>query len=266
MTSSDPIATDDARGAVVVVEGVGPEGLDLVLRGDVVTPRASFDAALELDRALGAATDAMDQHPDLPVHLVVDLPPGERSPLFEALAAGLGLEPSRHLVQMRCPLPIPADHPSRAFGPAVALRPFEPGRDEASWVRQNNRAFATHPSQGSQTSTTLGRTLAEPWVDLDGFLVADDPDRAGELAGSCWTRVHPADGTDAELGEIFVIGVDPDQRIRGLGTTLVLAGLDHLAAGGTRTAMLYVEGDNDRARALYDRLGFTAHVERWIQA
>ncbi len=44
------------------------------------------------------------------------------------------------------------------------------------------------------------------WVELEGFLVADDPDGDG-LIGFCWTKIHR--GRTPVLGEIYVIGVDP---------------------------------------------------------
>ncbi|MEZ5184046.1 MAG: GNAT family N-acetyltransferase [Acidimicrobiales bacterium] len=122
------------------------------------------------------------------------------------------------------------------------------------------------PRPGRPTPEQLERQLAEPWVELPGFLVLDDPDRGDRLAGSCWTRVHEATVDDPALGEIFVIGVDPDRHGRGLGAALVLAGLDHLAARGLRTGMLYVEADNAAARRLYERLGFTVHERRRIRS
>lgn len=216
----------------------------------------------DLDDARGPTVDAVvawiagHAGEAAPVQLVSDHPIERDHPLPDQVAARLGLHPRRELLQLRRPLP--ADPPP----PGLALRPFDPGRDAEAWVRANNRAFATHPSQGTQTLPTLAATLAEPWVDLAGFLVADDPERPGELAGSCWTRVHPATATDPAVGEIFVIGVDPHHHGRGLGQRLVLAGLDHLARQGLAVGMLWVEHDNLPARALYERLGFAAHHRR----
>lgn len=200
----------------------------------------------------------------LPAQLVVDDVPGAPDPRGAQEAARHGLALHRHLLQLRRPLPVPADHPERAGAPPLRLRPFAIGRDEQPWLRANNAAFATHPAQGGQALGDLEATLAEPWVDLDGFLVSDDADRPGELAGFCWTRVHPATDEDPTLGEIFVIGVSPAHQGRRLGATLVLAGLDHLAWSGIGTAMLWVEGDNVAAQRLYERLGFTTHRERRI--
>jgi mycothiol synthase len=193
------------------------------------------------------------------VRLLSNHPPDRLRPLPMLLADRLDLPQTRDLFQMRRTLPIADDDPARAGARHVALRPFAPSTDAEAWVRTNNRAFATHPDQGTQTIETLAATLAEPWVDLTGFLVTDDPDRPGELAGSCWTRIHPPTGDDPQLGEIFVIGVDPSQHGKGLGRTLVLAGLDHLAWSGVTTGMLYVEADNEPALGLYRKLGFDVH-------
>jgi len=164
-----------------------------------------------------------------------------------------GFRHQRDLLQQRVQLPLP--EPPR-WPPGVEVRPFVPGRDDAAWLEVNNRAFADHPEQGGWVEATLRRRMAEPWFDPKGFLLAFDADG---LAGFCWTKVHPPTPTDPELGEIFVIGVDPSRQGSGLGRALVVGGLASLAERGVRIGMLFVDGDNEAALALYAALGFTTY-------
>ncbi|WP_421119493.1 mycothiol synthase [Aquihabitans daechungensis] len=245
----------DGTGVVVRWEPAAHGRLDVGLQGD------GTDAAPDVVAATVAVIEEIrSRHPDRALRLIGNHPREGRLPLPAPVAAAFDLRPTRELHQLRRPLPVPDDHSGRSGVPPLALRPFRPGHDDDAWLRVNNAAFATHPDQGGQTREDLARTLAEPWVDLTGFLVSDDPDAPGELAGFCWTRVHPADDVDPVLGEIYVIGVAPAHHGRRLGATLVLAGLDHLAWVGIGTGMLYVEGDNAPAQKLYARLGFTTHL------
>jgi mycothiol synthase len=168
-------------------------------------------------------------------------------------AARAGFRHQRDLLQERVPLPLDEEP---AWPPGVEVRSFVPGQDDRAWLTVNNRAFADHPEQGGWVEATLERRMAEPWFDPKGFLLAFDADG---LAGFCWTKVHPATDADPELGEIFVIGVDPSRQGSGLGRALVVAGLAHLADRGIRTGMLFVDGDNEAALRLYESLGFTIH-------
>jgi mycothiol synthase len=172
-----------------------------------------------------------------------------------ALATAAGLEPERELRQLRVDLPLP--DPVR-WPPGIDVRPFRPGADEAAWVAVNNRSFAGHPEQGGWTVAMLRAREAEEWFDPEGFLLAFDTDG---LAGSCWTKIHPPrppHEPDA-LGEIYVIGADPDRQGTGLGRALTAGGLASLAARGVTVGMLYVDGANAAATGLYTALGFTTH-------
>ncbi|MGX6603716.1 mycothiol synthase [Micromonosporaceae bacterium Da 78-11] len=176
-------------------------------------------------------------------------------PGAHAFADKHGFTRARVLWQMRRSLTEPL--PDLPLPAGVTLRGFRPGHDEQDWLGVNARAFAHHPEQGRWTVDDLRLREDEPWFDPAGFLLAVDIEDA--LLGFHWTKVHPADGTDPAIGEIYVLGVDPTGHRRGLGAALSVAGLRHLAAQGLTQAMLYVDESNPAAVALYRRLGFEIH-------
>ncbi|TDD80025.1 mycothiol synthase [Actinomadura rubrisoli] len=171
-------------------------------------------------------------------------------PAAARLAEAEGMVRVRALFQMRRPAADPLPEPPVAEG--VRIRAFEPGRDEESWLEVNGRAFADHPEQGAWTIDDVRAREAEDWFDPAGFFLAE---RDGRLAGFHWTKVHPGG-----IGEVYVVGVDPDAQGLGLGRALTLAGLHHLRGLGLDQIMLYVDGSNTAAVRLYESLGFTRHA------
>lgn len=166
------------------------------------------------------------------------------------LAAELDFERSRMLLQMRRPTGGPL--PAVRVPPGVTIRTFRPGADDEAWVRVNARAFAAHPEQGRLVLADLHERMTEPWFDAAGFFVAErsGPDR---LVGFHWTKVH----ADPEpIGEVYVVGLDPDEQGTGLGLALTIRGLAHLAAAGLPAVMLYADETNAGAVRMYERLGF----------
>ena len=180
--------------------------------------------------------------------LSLESEPATEADAAEARAAGLSLV--RCNQQLRVALPL-ADST-----PPLKTRAFALGADDDAFLRVNNLAFAWHPDQSDRTHDQLNELVQEPWFDAEGFLLHEID---GTLAGFCWTRVHPETATDPQLGEIFVIAVDPAFHGQGLGRSLTIAGLAFLSSKSVEVGMLHVEHDNVPAKSLYRDLGFVEH-------
>jgi mycothiol synthase len=260
------------------------EGVRHLVAGTVEAP-AGY-GQLELQEPSTGATAELAVHPDHRGHglgralvgavlaeagddRTVDFWAHGGHPAARRLAEAYGAELVRELRQMRRTGPAPAEVP---LPEGVTLRTFRPGVDDEAWLRLNALAFAHHPEQGSWTARDLADRIAEPWFDPAGFFLAvrgagtdgggtDGAGTDGErLVGFHWTKVHPATATEPELGEVYVVGVDPAEQGNGLGKALTAAGLRHLAADrGLATVLLYVDADNAAAVRVYERVGFTVH-------
>jgi len=198
------------------------------------TGTALLDAALAATRARGGDAVSVWAH-------------GDVAPA-RALAASRGLPAVRELWQMALDPLVAPDLDTAPLPAGVAIRAFEPGRDEDAWVAVNARAFAQHPEQGRLTRTDLEAREAEPWFDPAGFLLAEE---GATLLGFGWTKVAgPGEG------EIYALGVDPAAQGRRLGPALTARMLAHLADRGVPRVVLYTEGDNAPAIRVYRAAGF----------
>jgi len=176
-------------------------------------------------------------------------------PAAAALARRHGFERVRSLWVMRRPTSTPL--PDLAVPAGVTIRGYTP-RDADELTRVNAAAFAHHPEQGAITEDDLRQRIAEPWFDPLGFFLAI---RDAEVIGFHWTKVHPATPTQPDpMGEVYAVGVAPNGQGLGLGKALTTTGLLHLRGLGMREVLLYVDGDNTAAIALYEKLDFTRHT------
>lgn len=179
------------------------------------------------------------------------------------LANRLGLQRARELWVMRCTATDATAEPRWNEMPlptGLTLRAFVPGKDEQALVDLNARAFSWHPEQAGFSVADLRNEQREEWFDPAGFFLAVRAD--GSLAGFHWTKIHPANPYrfDGEpVGEVYVLGVDPDAQGGGLGKALTIAGLRYLVSYGLGQVILYVEGDNAAAIGVYRKLGFERH-------
>jgi len=213
-------------------------------------------------------------------------------PAAARLAGRLGFTRSRVLLQMRRSLTTALPEPVLPSG--VTVRTFRPGLDESAWTGLNNRAFVDHPDQGGWGLHEVELREKEPWFDPAGFFLAER-EVAGRpvLVGFHWTKVHGGHGGDephshagtpqaradhvhpahAEhahpdhhhhdhppIGEVYIVGIDPSEQGRGLGSALTLIGLQSLRDRGLSEVLLYVDEANAAAVRTYERLSFTRHA------
>ncbi|PZQ46568.1 MAG: ribosomal-protein-alanine N-acetyltransferase, partial [Phenylobacterium zucineum] len=101
---------------------------------------------------------------------------------------------------------------------------------------------------------------AEQWSETAWAEELDSPDRyvlarldrdARIIGVATFSRVE-------EIADLLRVIVHPDVRGRGVGASLIRAGLEWAAAVGARRMLLEVRPDNDPAIALYRGLGFEA--------
>ena len=197
-------------GYAQVSRGQGDWALEFVVDPHHRTPGNTIGVDL-VRAAARVIADAGGGH----VHMWVNQP----RPEHDKIAAAINLAPGRVLYQMRRPLPV-----EDSLRTGLVSRPFQVGVDEDAWLEVNNRAFHWHPEQGGWDRGHLGAKGSRALVRPDRLPAARG--QRGRLDGFCWTKIHK--DTDPQLGEIYVIAVDPDRRDRtpGLGRQLVIAGLD----------------------------------------
>lgn len=177
-------------------------------------------------------------------------------PAAAQIAARFGLARERELKVMARNTGAPLPHAPIADGTLV--RTFRP-EDRDTLLEINRVAFAHHPEQGNLSIEDFEERTREPWFDPNGLFVAvsaQDPDH--ELLGFHWTKVHSDE--EPPYGEVYVVAVHPKAAGRGLGKALTNIGLAHLAEAGMERVVLYVDGDNEPAIAVYASQGF--NVER----
>lgn len=78
-------------------------------------------------------------------------------------------------------------------------------------------------------------------------------DLGGTAVGFAWTGPCRDDGCPEGAGELYAINVAPACWRGGVGTALLAAAHDALAADGFALAVLWVLPGNDRARTFYER-------------
>ena len=97
-------------------------------------------------------------------------------------------------------------------------------------------------------------------------LIAEDAeDKAGARLGFIHLRPQLDYYLQKDCGHVADLVVAPEARGRGVGKALMAAGERWARERGFEMLTLHVFAENRRARALYEELGMTAEVVRYVK-
>ena len=136
---------------------------------------------------------------------------------------------------------------------ALRCRFMQPG-EEARLTDLQNRSFTGSWGYNPNTVDEIRVRVNLPNCSPADIILAFDSDKP---IGYCWTRINFWDNSpDQGTGRIYMMGVDPHYRGRGLGRQLLLAGLSYLKSKDLRRVELTVDNENKVACTLYKSIGF----------
>lgn len=137
--------------------------------------------------------------------------------------------------------------------------------DAETLARLQNAAFKGSWGFNPNTPEEIAWTIAWRGGEMTDVVVAFDRDRP---CGYCWLKIDREQNrvVGRNRGRIHMLGVDPGNRRRGTGLTVLTSGLNRLKSMGLTKAVLTVDQDNAAALGLYRQVGFkTNAVTDWYE-
>jgi ribosomal protein S18 acetylase RimI-like enzyme len=146
--------------------------------------------------------------------------------------------------------------------PPVALRPV-PDQDFGGWRARTAEEYAL--GIGPARNLDPVKALEVAYEEIDTLL----PDRTATENQLLW-QAYDGDepvgllwiGTQSPIPCIYMIGVSEEQRGKGYGRSIMLAGEAECRRRGYEFLDLNVFGDNSTAIALYDSLGYVVTAQQ----
>jgi mycothiol synthase len=167
------------------------------------------------------------------------------------LLAAAGYRQVRSVIQMAKPMQAVQSAPPPPAG--VTLAPLDLASDARALHVADAASFAGNADfEPSSFQSFEQDHLQSPHLDADLSRVAR---RGDAIAGFMLCRRQP-DGA----GYVDLLAVDPGERGRGLGISLLLTAFEGFAREGLREARLDVASDNPRGLRLYHRAGMSERL------
>ena len=202
-----------------------------------------FDCAMKRAKEIGAKV----AHVSIPA---TDLAGAE-------LLSNLGFEVVRRFHEMRLDFSDANLEAGEKSG--TAYRHLGAGENELlAWIE--NRCFIDTWGFNPNTAEYIGWELSARGDCPDDVIFAISECKP---VGYCWTEAECGrdSSTGRSKGRIYMLGVDTDYRVKGLGKKLLRAGLLHLRNKGRELIDITVDSQNIAAVTLYRSMGFQLHGE-----
>ncbi len=153
------------------------------------------------------------------------------------------------------------DLPELNLRPNFSLKSFRLGEDEAMLTELQNSAFGQHWGFCPNTVDEIAARVRIANTDPGGIIFVMDGDRP---AGYNWTLRN--ENRFGKVGFVSMTGVHPEYRGNGLGTAVVVTGMEYLRQQGVDAIELEVDSENIPARELYLKLGYRqVHHSVWYE-
>ncbi|MCO7174963.1 GNAT family N-acetyltransferase [Sporolactobacillus kofuensis] len=143
------------------------------------------------------------------------------------------------------PLPV-------ALPEGFVIRPFQPGKDEDLWAEVRNSGFAK--LLGSETPITANmvkKMVSESDYLEDGMLILYHGNQPIGIV-----RGADDEYEGAPIMNIGPLAIIPSYQGQGLGRAMLRSSLNFAHANNYSSAVLCVNGENERAKTLYTHEGF----------
>lgn len=126
--------------------------------------------------------------------------------------------------------------------------------EEDKLTRLQNRCFTDTWGYNPNTPEGIVQRLKLSQSSPDDVVLIYDSDKP---VGYCWAiACHDEEAAVEKKWRIYMLGVDPDYRGKGIGRKVLLTGLSHLKNKGIQISELTVDSENKAACSLYYSVGF----------
>ncbi|MFC2068169.1 GNAT family N-acetyltransferase [Chloroflexota bacterium] len=134
----------------------------------------------------------------------------------------------------------------------LLYRHFQRG-DEEKLTQIQNRSFAGTWGYNPNTVEEINYLVNLTNFSPEDIVLAWD---GAKFIGYCWTRTVCKADSEERIGQVLMLGVNPDYQCRGVGKGVLLAGLSHMKDKGLQFVELTLDNKNKAAYNLYLSVGF----------